>query len=98
MWLWLRGRALRRARVSAANGCSPPLRAPYIYQTSLDEAPAASAWSMASTGVAPTPALSRTTGPSPPLKVKPPRGALASSTSRPCHKNRDRARAMGRLP
>src|SRR6516165_9062130 len=78
MWLWLRGRAFRRVRVSAANGCSSLLRAPYIHQTSLDEAPAANAWSIASTGVAPMPALSKMTGPSPGLSVKLPRGALAS--------------------
>ena len=53
----------RSSRASAANGCSRPLRAPCSHQTSRGEASAASACSIASTGVAPIPALSKTTRP-----------------------------------
>ena len=50
------------SRDSCANGWSSRLRAPYSHQTWRGDASAASAWSMARTGVAPTPALSRTMG------------------------------------
>ena len=45
-----------RARLSSANGCSVPSRAPCSHHTSRVERSAARACSMASTGVAPTPA------------------------------------------
>src|SRR5438045_3662253 len=59
-------------------------RAPYSHQISLDDLSSASAWSIASTGVAPIPALIRTTGSSPERRVKLPRAALAYSRSPTC--------------
>jgi len=49
MWLWPWTKAFKRARVSSAKGCSRPLRAPWSHQTSLGDASAANAWSIAST-------------------------------------------------
>ena len=79
--LRLCGSACTRSRDSCANGWSSRLRAPYSHQTCRVDASAASAWSIARTGVAPTPALSRTMGRSPGRSVKLPRGALTSNTS-----------------
>ena len=68
-------------RDSSANGCSTRLRAPLIHQISRCHLSAASVCSIAITGVAPTPALSRTTGLWLERRVKLPRGALTSNTS-----------------
>ena len=68
---------MRSPRVSPENGCSRPLRVPYSHQISLVDASAASAWSIASTGVSPIPALNNTTGVSPDRSVKLPRAALS---------------------
>jgi hypothetical protein len=55
-----------------------------IHQTSRRDAAEDSECNMASTGVAPMPALSKTTGPSPDRRIKPPRGALTSKLSPAC--------------
>ena len=76
-----RARATTRCRASRAKAWLSRFFAPWSHQTSRWDAAAASEHSMASTGVAPIPALSSTTGPSPPRRTKPPRGALVSRTS-----------------
>jgi hypothetical protein len=70
--------------VPAEKACWRRSRAPCIPQTSLGDALAANAWSIASTGVAPMPALSRTAGASPGRSVNAPRAALVSTTSPTC--------------
>ena len=55
-------------RASAAKAWSRPLRAPCSHQISRSECSAASAWSMARTGVAPMPALISSTGASRPVE------------------------------
>ena len=73
--------ASTRERDSAANGSSARLRAPCSHQMSRPDPAAARACSMASTGVAPTPALISRTGAAPGRRVKVPRGAATSSRS-----------------
>ena len=62
---WASGSWASRASASLANGCSARLRAPCSHHTCRVECSSASTWSIASTGVAPTPALISTTGRSP---------------------------------
>src|ERR671933_538220 len=64
-----------RARASAANEWSRLLRAPCSHQISRSECSSARAWSMARTGVAPIPALIRSTGARVWSRMKVPRGA-----------------------
>jgi hypothetical protein len=66
---------------SAANGSSARLRAPCSHHTSRPEPASASAFSIASTGVAPTPALISSTGAAPGRTMKVPRGAATASWS-----------------
>ena len=75
------GQRRSSASTSATKACSSRLRAPCSHHNGRSLRSPARACSIARTGVAPTPALIRTTGPAPARSTKSPRGAAVSITS-----------------